>query len=219
MRIGWANLAWLVDDDVDEARHRIDDAMAAWSRRGFHIMHYYELLARTNLGLYAGVPRDANAFLRDRWRPMQRSLIPGRIQTVRVSAWDLRARSALAVAEVDGSDREALLRAVERDARRMCGEDLAHASARATALRAGMANVRGDRTKAVRLVRDALAGFAALDMALNAAALRLVLAPLVGGDDGRALREEADAWFASQSVKRPERFVAMLAPGFGGGGQ
>ena len=52
MRIGWANLAWLVDDDTAEARRRIDDAMAAWSRRGFHVMHYYELLARTNLGLY-----------------------------------------------------------------------------------------------------------------------------------------------------------------------
>ena len=110
MRIGWANLAWLVDDDVSEARRQIDDAMAAWSRRGFHIMHYYELLARTNLALYAGDPRDAHAFVQQRWRPMQRSLIPGRIQSIRVSAWDMRARSALAVAELEAGDRAALLR-------------------------------------------------------------------------------------------------------------
>lgn len=214
MRIGWANLAWLVDDDVDEARRRIDDAMAAWSRRGFHIMHYYELLARTNLDLYAAAPREAYAFVRDRWRSMQRSLIPGRIQTVRVSAWDLRARSALAVAEVDGTDRVELLRTVARDARRLSGEDLPHATARAVALRAGVARVCGDRAEAVRLLREALAGFVALDMALNAAALQFILGPLVGGDEGRALREAADAWFGSQSVKKPARFVAMLAPGF-----
>jgi serine/threonine protein kinase len=216
MRIGWANLAWLVEDDVDEARRQIDDAMAVWSRRGFHIMHYYELLARTNLALYAGAPGDAHAFVRDRWRPMHRSLIPGRIQSIRVSAWDMRARAALAVAEGDGKDRDALLHTVEGDARRLSREDLAHAAARAIALRAGVASVRGDRAGAARLVREALACFVSLDMALNAAALRSVLGALVDGDEGRALSEEAAAWFVSQSVKRPARFVTMLAPGFGG---
>jgi hypothetical protein len=216
MRIGWANLAWLVEDDVDEARRQIDDAMAVWSRRGFHIMHYYELLARTNLALYAGAPGDAHAFVRDRWRPMQRSLIPGRIQSIRVSAWDMRARAALAVAEGDCKEKDALLHTVEDDARRLSREDLAHAAARAIALRAGVANVRGDRPGAVRLLREALACFVSLDMALNAAALRSVLGELVDGDEGRALSEDAAAWFVSQSVKRPARFVTMLAPGFGG---
>jgi len=216
MRIGWANLAWLVGDELDVARRQIDDAMAAWSRRGFHIMHYYELLARTNLALYAGAPGDAYAFVLERWRPMQRSLIPGRIQSIRVSVWDMRARAALAVAEGDRSHRDALLRSVESDARRMSREALAHSAARAIALRAGVANVRGDRTGAAGLLREALAGFVSLEMGLNATALRSVLGALVGGDEGRALREEAAAWFASQSVKRPERFVAMVAPGFGG---
>jgi serine/threonine protein kinase len=214
MRIGWANLAWLVDDDVDVARRHIDDAMAAWSRRGFHVMHYYELLARTNLELYAGAAPSAHAFVRDRWRPMHRSLIPGRIQSVRVSAWDLRARAALALAETaDG--REALLRSVQHDAGRLARERLAHGSARARALQAGVANLRGDRVLATRLLREALEAFAALDMALNAAVLRTVLGALVGGDEGRALQTTASSWFASQSVKRPDRFVAMLAPGFG----
>jgi serine/threonine protein kinase len=216
MRIGWANLAWLVDDDVDEARHRIDAAMAAWSRRGFHVMHYYELLARTNLELYAGARGDAYAFVRDRWRAMQRSLIPGRIQSIRVSALEMRARAALAVAEGGGSDRDALLATVERAARRISREDLAHAAARAVALRAGVASVRGDGKQAAKLLREALAGFAALDMGLNAAAVRSILGALVGGDEGHGLRGEAAAWFALQSVKRPDRFVAMLAPGFGG---
>ncbi len=213
MRIGWANLAWLVDDDTTEAKRRIDDAMAAWSRRGFHVMHYYELLARTNLQLYEGAPRDAHAFVRDRWRAMQRSLIPGRIQSIRVSAWDLRARAALALAEA-GGERATLIHTAEGDAQKLARERLAHADARAAALHAGVANVRGRHAEAARRLREALAGFAALNMELNAAALRSTLGALVGGDEGRALRDEADAWFASQSVKRPDRFVAMLVPGF-----
>jgi hypothetical protein len=222
MRIGWANLAWLVDDDVDEARKRIDAAMAAWSRRGFHVMHYYELLARTNLELYAGAADGAYTFLRGRWRPMQRSLILGRIQSIRVSAWDMRARAALALADASSPARSrasaetgALLLRAARDAQSLAREGLAHAGARATALQAGIAHVRGDRAEAARLLREALAGFAGLQMELNAAALRSTLGALVGGDEGRALRDEASAWFASQAVKRPDRFVDMLAPGFG----
>ena len=73
----------------------------------------------------------------------------------------------------------------------------------------------GRTTEAVRLLREALAGFAAEDLALNAAVVRSVLGALVGGDEGQALRDEGSRWFAAQSVKRPDRFVAMLAPGFG----
>jgi hypothetical protein len=214
MRIGWANLAWLVDDDVDGARQRIDDAMAAWSRRGFHVMHYYELLARTNLELYAGAPAAAHAFVEDRWKAMHRSLIPGRIQSIRVSAWDMRARAALSLAEEDAANRAALLGTVADDARRMSRENLAHSTARSIALRAGAAAVRGDRLAAARLLREALAGFTTLHMALNVAAIRAVLGSIEGGKEGLAMRAEADAWFQSQSIRRPEAFVAMVLPGF-----
>ena len=145
---------------------------------------------------------------------MQRSLIPGRIQSIRVSAWEMRARVSLALAE-RGGDRAELLRVVARDAHRLAREDLAHASARALALRAASAHLQGDRASAVRGLRDSIAAFTALDMALNASVLRSVLGALVEGDEGRALRDAAATWFASQSVKRPERFVAMMAPGFG----
>ncbi|HEY4118134.1 MAG TPA: AAA family ATPase, partial [Byssovorax sp.] len=52
--IGFANLAWLAADDVDGARRGIERAMEHWSKRGFHLEHFYELLARVNVELYAG---------------------------------------------------------------------------------------------------------------------------------------------------------------------
>jgi hypothetical protein len=215
LRIGWASLAWLVDDDVEEARKNIDEAMKSWSRRGYHLTHFWEMLARTNLALYAGRPSEAVRSVNERWVEMERSLLPMRVQALRVTARDLRARATLACAEQEEAGRDARLRTVLRDARRMRREGLVGADARARLLQAGVANLRGDKTKAVGLLRDALGAFASEDLALNAAITRTLLGSLVGGEEGRALRDDAATWFAAQTVKRPERFVAMFAPGFG----
>ncbi len=37
---------------------------------------------------------------------------------------------------------------------------------------------------------------------------------MLGGEEGRALVEEADAKFRAQAIKAPEKYSAMLAPGF-----
>ena len=50
-------------------------------------------------------------------------------------------------------------------------------------------------------------------MRLHAAAARRRLGGLIGGEAGRALVAEADAWMAGQ-VRNPPRTTAMLAPGF-----
>lgn len=46
------------------------------------------------------------------------------------------------------------------------------------------------------------------------AAARRRLGGLLGGADGRPLVEAADTWFAGEGVKRPDRLVELLAPGF-----
>jgi hypothetical protein len=191
--------------------------MKSWSSRGFHLTHFWELLARTNLALYAGKGSEAVAFVNERWPEMRRSLLPMRVQALRVTAWDARARAALTCAEQEGPGREALLRTALRDARHMQREGLVPADARARLLLAGVANLRGDKAKAIRLLREALGAFVSEDLALNVAVTRSILGSLVGGDEGRALRAEADAWFAAQTVKRPDRFVATFAPGFASG--
>ena len=81
-------------------------------------------------------------------------------------------------------------------------------------LRAGIAHVRGDAATAATLLQAGLEGFVASDMGLNAAVARGVLGALRPGEQGRALRRESAQWFGDQSVKRPHRFVRMLAPGF-----
>jgi hypothetical protein len=40
------------------------------------------------------------------------------------------------------------------------------------------------------------------------------LGVVLGGAEGRAQREQADAWMASQGIESPEKMAAMIAPGF-----
>ena len=80
-------------------------------------------------------------------------------------------------------------------------------------LRAGAAATRGESSRAVPLLESAEAGLLAAEMALHAAAARRRRGELIGGETGRGLVAATDAWMAGQSIKNPERMVAMLAPG------
>ena len=61
---------------------------------------------------------------------------------------------------------------------------------------------------------EAAALFQAQEMGLHAAVARRRQGVLLGGDEGRALVAEADAWMAGQQVRNPARLAAVLAPGF-----
>ena len=54
LRIGLANAVWLLGDDPARAQHETREAMAAWSAQGYHVQHWYELIAETQINLYEG---------------------------------------------------------------------------------------------------------------------------------------------------------------------
>jgi tetratricopeptide (TPR) repeat protein len=229
LRIGFANLRWLIADDPGEARKQLDEAMGQWSKRGFHLVHFYELLGRTNLDLYLGEPRRALTRVNDTWGAMQRSLLPWKIQSVRIYSWGFRGRASLACATREGADREALLRSALADARRIERERIPSATPLAKLLRAGVARVRAtaapehrrprELASATAMLREAAADFDAADMVLHATVCRRALGEIVGGEEGRRLVKAADAWFSEQTVKRPAGFMSMLAPGLPGGNE
>jgi hypothetical protein len=217
LRTGWANLAWLAMDEPEEALAQVDLAMSEWSKRGFQVEHYREFIARTNALLYSGRAREAHAYLTASWPALHRSLLPHTIQCLRIFVLHARARSALAAAVEGGDDHARLLRDAARAARRIEGERADWATAKAKLLRAGIAaaGTAGAGTEgATSLLREAIAGFDAADMALYGAAARRCLGGLLGGDEGRGLVRDANAWMMSERIKNPARMTALLAPGF-----
>jgi serine/threonine protein kinase/tetratricopeptide (TPR) repeat protein len=211
-RGGDAVLGWLSSDDPDEALRQIDDAMGEWSNRAFHVEHFYEMIARTHVHLYAQRPREALDHVLSRWPGLTRSLLR-RIEIIRIQSTQCRARAALACAEVDEAARPDLLREASRGGRALLRERAAWAKPQGQLLLAGVARLRGDASRATALTRNAVAGFEGVDLGLHAAVARSALAELVGGEEGKGPSASAEGWFREQGVVRPERFVAMLAPG------
>src|SRR5204863_458987 len=137
-----------------------------------------------------------------------------RVQFVRVTCAHLRARAALGVAEeTKGSERDALLRRVLADARRIERERAPWAVPYGTLLRAGVAALEGKASAARADVERAIAAFDTHAMGLHAQVARRALGALVGGDEGRAHVERADAWMRAQMIREPAPFARTFAPG------
>jgi len=148
----------------------------------------------------------------ERWKELSRSMLL-RVQNVRIEAWHLRARSAIAAARVRDRNPQ-LLAVAERDARRIEKERMPWASAMAKLLSAGVAQVREDRAAAAEWLRQAAGELDAADMRMHAMAARLRLGALVGGEEGRGLIDSAEKWMTAQGIADPKQMTAMLIPGF-----
>ncbi|MGH7293717.1 MAG: hypothetical protein ACRELB_02235, partial [Polyangiaceae bacterium] len=211
LRIGFANLRWLVVDDPARARLEVTDAMAQWSKGGVHVEHFYELVALTNADLYEGRGAEALDRFEQKWPGLRRSLLPWRIQTVRTICRWMHGRSALAAAGSSGAPDD-LLRSAERDAYAIRGERMPWSTPLASLLLAGVSSARGDDGPASGHASEALAGFAAAEMELHAAVSRSMLGKLIGGHEGAELTRQAEVWMTGQAVRDPDRLAATLAP-------
>jgi len=197
------NSAWLVEDNPDEARRRIDASTWVAEARGLHQQHLYDLFARVDLALYTA-DRPALARLLDDARRIARSLLV-RVQSNRVFVRHTLGRLALALAEATGDPRHLALAEHEADA--LAAEGVLYATLFAHLLRAGIAVQRGDIQRATAALHAVVAGSAGLE--LFAALARHRLAELAGVDTSAAA-----APLRREGVLAPARLIQTFAPGF-----
>jgi hypothetical protein len=220
LRSSILSFVWLVADDPARAEAEVDEAMAHWSRRGYHAQHFWHMIAFANARLYRGDPTAAWQRL-ERDRDALRGALVLRVQVGRIEATDLRGRVALACAAAAPRERSRWLRLGRRAAGELEREGTPWARALAALLRAGLValSAQGDRAGVPSVRRElarACAGFDALGMKLHAAVARACLAGLAPGDGEVTPALDPLAWFTAQGVRNPRRLVATLAPGVAG---
>ncbi len=210
LRLGHASFLWLADDDPDGGLRDVKSALDGWSQRGYHVQHYYELAARAQILLYAGKAKKALEALDAAWPALEASFML-RLQRVRIEAFVLRARTALSCASLcEGAEREALIARARKDLTRVEREHMPWGDALVRLARAGIFGLQGHAETQARELEVAADLLQKCNMHLHAAAAHHRFGELVGGDDGKSTRKEADAYFATEGIVDPERVTLLL---------
>jgi serine/threonine protein kinase len=204
-------MAALAADSPDIAERDLQDVMRRWSHKGFHVQHAMGLYGQGLIDLYRDDGRIAWAHFNEKWPALKKSLLL-RVQQIRTFIYHTRARCALAAAPTS-PDREALIRIAAHEARRLEREDARWANAFAQLIRAGLAIAEDDIVQAATRLKDAIVRLTDVDMNLYAACARRRLGELLGGDEGRGLIAEANAWMAAQNIRDTDRMTMLHIPG------
>ncbi|MDX2008936.1 MAG: protein kinase [Myxococcaceae bacterium] len=197
LTVGLANVSKLAAGTPAAARAAVEAAMVGWPTTSFHFQHYWAVLSEGLIGLYEGRPAPALERLLGVWPEMERAMLL-RIQNVRVEAWSLRGRLAIAAGKSDEARRA--VKALRR-------ERVGWAWAQAVALEALL-----EPARRAELLARAIAGFDQHGLKLFAASARLRLGEASNDDLGRANVRAALAWFETQDVVDPQAFARMLVP-------
>jgi hypothetical protein len=209
----FSHVAWLAADDAEGARREIQQGVTP-TGTAFDFSQLWVRGAQRDIALYSGEGLEAAAPVAEAWRRAARILdrFP---QAGLIFSLFSRARRHIALAPAAETQETAAshLADAERYARELQSERTAWGNGLALLVRAGAAATRGDHARALADVTEAASQLAAADMALLATAARRCRGELLGGEDGRALVAEAEAWMTAQSIKRPDRMTRMLAPG------
>jgi hypothetical protein len=210
---GHAAFVWLAEDDPETALARSREALSRWSRKTFHVEHWWAMVGDRQADLYAGRADQAYRLIHEQWRDLDDALLL-LVQLIRVEATFLRARAGLALARTRTEGRKDLCRTAGHDADRLQRERMPWADGMASLIRAGAAATLGNPGEAEAQLRTAVDGLERADMKLYAAAARWQRGRLLGGDEGQALVTRAERWMNEQGIVNKARMAAMLAPGF-----
>jgi eukaryotic-like serine/threonine-protein kinase len=212
-------IVYLMDDDPTAAAADVRDAIDSWEpgRKSFQLPNAWALYSLANVMLYRGAVTEFPQLdgERRRWWWSLYKNAPW-VRELGCFVWGRMAVAEAAAAARAGDSGRArrLLRKARRAARRLGREHGPVDRQFGLLLAAAVANVTGNTEAAARLLERALHGLKATHTHLLAAPARRRLGQTLGGQRGRQLIAQADAWMAQKGVRNPERMTAMWIPGW-----
>ena len=212
-RTGLANFVWLMRDDPARSRRENDEAIQRWSRRGFHVQHWYNLMAMAQTELYLGQGPKAYDLIRDRWPELRRSGV-FHIQHTRIAALHLRARAALAAAQQSSNKQRArYLTAARRLIATLRRQPDAWAGALALLAGSGLAALEGDGEATKETLVAAVRALQQNNMRLLAHAARIAGRTYLADGPSDPTLDDAKTWMAEKGIINPTAISRVLAPG------
>jgi eukaryotic-like serine/threonine-protein kinase len=196
----------LADDRPDAAARELETMNETWTGEGYDSVRYWFLRGSVEVALYEGRFADAWSLVERAW-PRLRFSSAFAVQAVRVEALEIRARAALALAQVQkGSERFALRRIARDAATRMERENIAWGNTLAELHLCALDMHEGASAELLRRLEAVSAFFQEREMRFHECAARERLGRLKGrtGTSYGAM--------AGCGVKEPERMLRVIAP-------
>ncbi|HEY5944940.1 MAG TPA: hypothetical protein VIV40_05585, partial [Kofleriaceae bacterium] len=207
------SLAWLAKGDVEVVREAVNGAVREWRIPGYQFQHWWWAQSNLFASFYAGDATAAYDEIERAWPQLSASRLL-RCLPVRIQALESRAQAALLLAGHDRAQAAQQLQRARRFAKRLALQPATYAKSGAQLLDAQLAFVHGRTDEAIAHLRACVRSFDELSMELHAAVSRLELGKLIGGDEGDAMRADAETWMRGQQIANSSRMAATLAPGF-----
>jgi hypothetical protein len=213
LRTGLANSLWLMRDDAARARQEADQAIERWSRKGFHVQHWYHLVATVQSELYGGHGSAAFACVEQHWSQLKRVHF-FHIQHTRIAACHLRVRTALAAArEAEGKEQRRYTKIAQQGAEWLARQQDDWARAFAKLTDSALCALNGERDTAAQRLQSAIRMLEQDGLSLFAHAAQIAGHGLLPGDR-KDLRETLSwKWMVDRGVHNPAALSGMLAPG------
>jgi hypothetical protein len=205
----FSNVAWLSRDDVAEARRMLALAESRWPSKHFDVARYSNMVAAADIELYAGRGRAAHQRIVRDWAPLRWG-VAFRAQITRFGMRFVRGLAALAA--YDEQPDRTLLGDAESCARAIAAERVTWSECFAAILCFAVAHRRGNMPRALRCLLEAEMKTTATGMLLHRAVVRHRRGEVLGGEEGRALIDEALSFMHTEQIKNPLRMLDMLSP-------
>jgi len=214
MVLGLGNFPILNREGPQMAGLAVDEILRQWSVDGYHLQHYWALLARANIDIFIGKPEMAMERIQKDWNRLRNHLLM-LIPAVRNESRFLRARTELSMANLEKGERKRdLIRKALEDSRKLARQGLKWTQATSQLVAAGARMQEGRPEAALEALRAAIVLLDECGMRLYASAARIRMGQVLGGDEGQSLENEGFSYMKSQNIRNPPAMLEILTPGF-----
>ncbi len=204
----------LCEDRAAEARAEVETAIRRWSRGGFFLQHFFQVISKTEIAVYMGEGESALRTIEENEKALLDSGLM-RSQTMRIEWLGLRGRAELSAWTSSREPR--LLARAAHEARALEKEETHWASALALLLRAGIAHARGSKGDALALLRRAVDACGLAELRMHAWAAEMAVAHTEETEEARDSGAAAVASMRGQHVVAPQRMLRLFLPTFADG--
>lgn len=197
----------VADGNALQSIERVDEAMAAWSQKGFYVQHFLRMFARAQVFLSVGEVAQAVKEIDEAWPMMERSQLL-RAQSVSLFVRWLRARAYASLVKQDPTQK-ARLSTARSDAKKMAKERNILAPGLSASVRAAILYAEGKDAEAIALASMAGQDLASKGMALAGIAGEWSIAMITGGETGRVEQERVMAECRRRGILDPRSVLRV----------